>query len=94
MDEASNLQTILLKDDEDLREKDVVIVPSALAKGLEFDGVILINLNESYRNEDIEIKLLYVAMTRPLHQLHLFSEDKSSFLIENDAPIQILETQV
>ncbi|MTT30455.1 AAA family ATPase [Terrilactibacillus sp. BCM23-1] len=91
LDEASNLQTTLLKEDEDLREKDVVIVPSALAKGLEFDGVILINMGESYKKEDIEIKLLYVAMTRPLHQLHLFSEDPSSFLLESDASLQMIE---
>ena len=47
----------------------LILVPSYFAKGLEFDAVIIVNLEESYRNETLDIKLLYVAMTRSLHRL-------------------------
>ena len=46
---------------------------SYLAKGLEFDGVIVANASEKEysSNKDIDMKLLYVSMTRPLHELNI-----------------------
>ena len=47
----------------------VNILPSYLSKGLEFDSVIII---DSFNKEnDIDLKLLYVAMTRALHKLYI-----------------------
>ncbi|MDP4145834.1 MAG: RNA polymerase recycling motor HelD [Bacillota bacterium] len=43
-----------------------VVMPSYLAKGLEFDSVILIDNDSKYENED---KIKYVMATRALHQL-------------------------
>ena len=40
-----------------------------LCKGLEFDAVIVNNINDFDINNILEIKLLYVAMTRALHNL-------------------------
>lgn len=46
------------------------ILPSYLSKGLEFDSVIIINPNNTYFTDDIlDLKLLYVSMTRALHKL-------------------------
>lgn len=51
----------------------LVIVPSYLAKGLEFDVVFIPDAEaEMYGENDLDIKLLYVAMTRPLHRLHVY----------------------
>lgn len=51
----------------------VSIVPSYLAKGLEFDSVILFNVNnEKYQNNVLDIKLLYVAITRAMSKLDVF----------------------
>ena len=49
----------------------LLIVPSHLAKGLEFDAVIIAAFDEPFRNHPIDRKLLYVAMTRPMHELHI-----------------------
>jgi DNA helicase-2/ATP-dependent DNA helicase PcrA len=49
----------------------VVIIPSYMAKGLEFDAVIIASPHSSYQQEILDIKLLYVAMTRALHQLDI-----------------------
>lgn len=52
----------------------VVIIPSYLVKGLEFDVVIIANgSNINYTSEPLDVKLLYVAMTRPLHRLYIYS---------------------
>lgn len=51
----------------------ISIVPSYLAKGLEFDSVILFNVNnEKYQNTVLDIKLLYVAITRAMSKLDVF----------------------
>lgn len=46
------------------------IIPSYLSKGLEFDAVIVYNANDkNYGESSIDMKLLYVAMTRAMHSL-------------------------
>ncbi len=51
----------------------ISIVPSYLAKGLEFDCVMLFNVNdEKYKNTVLDIKLLYVAITRAISKLDVF----------------------
>ena len=51
----------------------ICTIASYLAKGLEFDGVIVANASEEEYNssKDIDMKLLYVSMTRPLHELNV-----------------------
>lgn len=71
-----------LQENEDLEKNYVIIVPSYLSKGLEFDAVFLFTLNESFTQEEIDLKLLYVAMTRPMHRLHLFTREKSALLLD------------
>lgn len=46
------------------------IMPSYLSKGLEFDAVIIYNANDrNYSSRNIDMKLLYVASTRAMHDL-------------------------
>ena len=68
------------------KEKDykggIVIVPSYLAKGLEFDAVMIADGGiENYTTDELDIKLLYVAMTRPLHFLYIYHKDELSKLL-------------
>jgi len=49
----------------------IVIVPSYLAKGLEFDAVIVASMEDDYTEKELDLKLLYVAMTRALHSLEV-----------------------
>nr|WP_254223121.1 UvrD-helicase domain-containing protein [Brevibacillus parabrevis] len=46
----------------------VTVMPAYLTKGLQFDAVILLDV-ASYQNNEWDAKLLYVAMTRPVHRL-------------------------
>ena len=49
-----------------------LILPVYLAKGLEFDAVIVYQANDKSYNSEFDKKLLYIACTRALHRLSLF----------------------
>ncbi|MEH7748689.1 3'-5' exonuclease, partial [Neobacillus drentensis] len=80
--ENSNLPIQLLEEKEDMKKGSVVILPSHLSKGLEFDAVLIVTLEESYSDEELDIKLLYVAMTRPMHRLYLYASSPSDLLLD------------
>lgn len=73
----------LITGKEDAYKGGIVIVPSYLAKGLEFDVVMIANANdEEYIEDELDIKLLYVCMTRPLHQLYIYYKGEASCLLQ------------
>ncbi|MEH7177542.1 RNA polymerase recycling motor HelD [Neobacillus vireti] len=80
--ENSNLPIQLLEEKEDMKKGSVVILPSYLSKGLEFDAVLIVTIEEKYSEEEIDIKLLYVAMTRPMHRLYLYGRSQSDLLLD------------
>lgn len=92
MEECQQILPLLKKDHKDIslitgNEKEyksgIVIVPSYLSKGLEFDVVLLSNVNrENYTEGELDTKLLYVAMTRPLHKLFIYYIGEKSKLLE------------
>lgn len=51
------------------------------SKGIEFDAVILLNASDKQYNSELDRTKLYVACTRPLHNLKLYAiGDKSRFI--------------
>ena len=66
----------------------ICILPIYLSKGLEFDCVILTNVDDANYNKDnvLDMKLLYVGITRALHNLDvLYSNNKHSLYNEKKA---------
>ncbi|MHB8064534.1 MAG: HelD family protein, partial [Ruminiclostridium sp.] len=59
----------------------VVILPIYMAKGLEFDAVIIYQTNDDNYNNADDKKLLYIACTRALHKLSLFYTGEVSRLV-------------
>lgn len=51
----------------------IVVIPSYLSKGLEFEGVIACNSEENNYNEN-EVNLYYVVCTRAQHALNVYNE--------------------
>ena len=51
----------------------IIIIPSYLSKGLEFDSVIISDSNK-YSENILDTKLLYVACTRAMHTLDIISK--------------------
>lgn len=62
-------------------EKGILVIPSYLSKGIEFDAVLI--ADASKYQEEWERKLFYTVCTRAMHELHLFSLPKENpFLLE------------
>lgn len=59
----------------------IMVLPVTLTKGLEFDAVILWKPDHKhYERNQKDAKLLYVAITRALHELHLIADQAISTL--------------
>ncbi|WP_419876088.1 RNA polymerase recycling motor HelD [Candidatus Pristimantibacillus sp. PTI5] len=54
-------------------EKGVMVIPVYLAKGVEFDAVLVYDASPGAYGRDNERKLLYTACTRAMHRLHLYT---------------------
>ncbi|WP_018754584.1 RNA polymerase recycling motor HelD [Paenibacillus terrigena] len=73
-------------------EGGTVVIPSYLAKGMEFDAVILYNASAAQYAHERERKLFYTACTRAMHELHLYAiGDVSPFVAEVDASTYVVE---
>lgn len=72
-----------LSERDSLYEGGSVLLPTYLAKGLEFDVVLLVDAdNTTYRPEQLDAALLYVAITRAAHCLHICWQGTLSPLLQ------------
>ena len=60
----------------------VFVIPIAMSKGLEFDSVLVYDVDETHYYSQDDKKLLYIASTRALHRLNLFHVGKKSPLLQ------------
>ncbi|WP_195571286.1 HelD family protein [Paenibacillus sp. 1001270B_150601_E10] len=80
--QSSSVPVHLIQGKEQQYEGGISILPVYLSKGLEFDSVILLHVNEShYHLNPMEARLLYVGCTRALHQLTLLVDGTLSPLL-------------
>ncbi|WP_274361440.1 RNA polymerase recycling motor HelD [Paenibacillus thermotolerans] len=63
----------------------VSVIPSYLAKGVEFDAAIVYDASASQYGEEEDRKLLYTVCTRAMHELHLFYIGEMSPFIQDAA---------
>lgn len=75
---------VKLSDDLTDEKFNVCTISNQLAKGLEFDAVIINNASEDIYSSDsnLDMKLLYVAVTRALHELDIVFTNKLSKPLE------------
>ncbi|WP_139488006.1 RNA polymerase recycling motor HelD [Brevibacillus dissolubilis] len=59
-------------------ESGTVVIPAYLAKGVEFDAVIIYNGSHNQYGRESERKLFYTACTRAMHELHIYTVGKKS----------------
>lgn len=73
----------IIKDTDKSLKLEKIIIPSYMTKGLEFDCTVLYNCNEeNYTWNELDKKILYVALTRALHLEYVFYSGKKSKLID------------
>lgn len=67
-------------------KEDMIIIPSYLTKGLEFDCSIIYNPSEENYSEEstLDQRLLYVSLTRALHTEYIISLGNTTSLIINN----------
>lgn len=84
-DLKDQLAVNLVIDENDEFHRGIIIIPSYLAKGLEFDAVLVIHADSINYSRQAERNILYTICTRALHHLSLFYIGKPSpFLSEMD----------
>lgn len=72
---------IVTGEDRTFEPNKIMIIPSYIAKGLEFDACLVYNANDDkYTAEDV--KLFYVVCTRAMHKLNIYYTDKLTKLIK------------
>lgn len=54
-------------------EKGIAIIPSYLAKGVEFDAVLVYDASSRTYSRESERKLFYTVCTRAMHRLRLYA---------------------
>jgi DNA helicase II / ATP-dependent DNA helicase PcrA len=69
---ARQLKLTHIKSEDDEFHRGIVVLPSYLAKGLEFDAVFVVDVGFSSYNREEERNILYTVCTRALHRLTLF----------------------
>ena len=62
----------------------IIVITSYIAKGLEFDAVIIPEVNENNYSSSIDQQILYIACTRALHELYLFYAGKMTNFLNFD----------
>lgn len=67
-------------------EAGTLVIPSYLAKGIEFDAVIIYNGSRTQYGRESERKLFYTACTRAMHELHIYFIGEMSPFISAASP--------
>jgi DNA helicase IV len=75
----SNVEEVkLVKSESTEYEQGVVVIPAYLAKGIEFDAVIIYNASAQVYGDESLRRLFYTACTRAMHYLQLYSVGEPS----------------
>ncbi|MNM66048.1 Helicase IV [compost metagenome] len=67
-------------------ERGIHVIPAYLAKGVEFDAVLIYDGSEAAYARETERKLFYTACTRAMHLLHIYSVGELSPFITGASP--------
>ncbi|MDD6795800.1 MAG: RNA polymerase recycling motor HelD [Clostridiaceae bacterium] len=73
----------LIKGKEKSVEEELIIIPSYITKGLEFDCTIIFNPSEENYGENLlDERLMYVSLTRALHLEYIIKKENMTSLIK------------
>lgn len=85
---TAGVDNLLIQSSRQHLGKSVMIIPSYLAKGLEFDVVIAYDISKETFNAEYERNLLYTLCSRAMHELKLISIGEISPLL-NQVPTEL-----
>ncbi|WP_431804840.1 RNA polymerase recycling motor HelD [Halobacillus andaensis] len=73
----------LVKKNTDEYAQGVIVIPAYLAKGIEFDAVVIYNASSQIYGEESLRRLFYTACTRAMHHLHIYSVGEPNPFLKN-----------
>ena len=80
--EKNGIQSNLLSEKDVEYKGGISVIPSYLTKGLEFDSVIITDASvDEYGVNELDAKLLYIAITRAMHTLDIYHTGELSPLL-------------
>lgn len=79
---SSYVDISFISNQNEVYKGDVVIIPSYLAKGLEFDAVLVYSIEDRDYSGEEDRRVLYTVCTRALHELYLYYFDNLSGFIK------------
>lgn len=83
LNKKSSFSWVLIGENENNITMERIIIPSYMTKGLEFDATIIYNCDDkNYADNDLDKKLLYVALTRALHLEYMIFNESLTKLLE------------
>ena len=69
--ELKGLKPHLVRPGEGRFRRGILVIPSYLAKGLEFEAVVIFDASKNRYAHEADRRVLYTACTRALHRLHV-----------------------
>jgi len=82
----TSLQVRLIKKETSSFDAGILIIPSYLSKGVEFDAVIIYDASKKKYSRESERKLFYTACTRAMHELYIYSVGEMNEFLQSVSP--------
>ncbi|MDZ5609090.1 RNA polymerase recycling motor HelD [Bacillus pseudomycoides] len=79
----TSLQVRLIKKETSSFDTGILIIPSYLSKGVEFDAVIIYDASKKKYSRESERKLFYTACTRAMHELYIYSVGEMNAFLQS-----------
>lgn len=81
--QADDVPVTLIKTENQRLAEGTIIVPAFLAKGLEFDAVVMWGASKANYHEEDERQLVYTICSRAMHRLNVYAETELSPLFDH-----------
>lgn len=65
-------------------QKSIVLLPVYMAKGIEFDAVLIWDASATNYQKEMERNYFYTACSRAMHELHIYALGEMTKFLEND----------
>jgi DNA helicase II / ATP-dependent DNA helicase PcrA len=86
-------EAIYVNPNTEVKQGYVSVLASYYSKGMEFDAVLIVNANdESFPNDELHARLLYVLLTRAQQEAKVYYQDTPSSLLQGLVPERTLVT--
>jgi len=83
LEQEHKSDVVYISPDQEVAKQSISVLTSYYSKGMEFDAVILVNVNEEhFPKDDLHARLLYILVTHAQQELKVFYQNALSPLLE------------